>query len=79
MTKLRNTEPVRLYLYPVVLALLGVLVHYKIVEPEAVPLWTVFAGAVLAVGGVEKARSLVSSPATVNATTAGGDPDGTTE
>lgn len=55
-----RTEPVRLYLYPVLTAVLGVLVYYGVVEADAVPLWTVLIGAVLAVGGVEVARSKVS-------------------
>lgn len=57
---LRNSEPVRLYLYPVALAVLGVLGYYGVVESGSVPVWTVLIGAALSVGGIETARSKVS-------------------
>jgi hypothetical protein len=41
----------RLWLYSVVAAVLGVLLIYRIVAPESVPVWLALAAVVLGIGG----------------------------
>lgn len=41
----------RMYLYGVTAGLLGVLVFYNIITPDAVPVWLGFAGIVLGIAG----------------------------
>lgn len=53
-------EPVRKYLYALLLPLVGVLVYYGIVDNESAPLWIALATGVLGVPAVEVARSKVS-------------------
>lgn len=58
-------SPVRLALYPVVLALVLLLVGYGAVAAEKAPLWLALAAAVLGVTGTETARRVAYSPNTV--------------
>jgi len=53
-------EPVRTYLYPVLLAVVGVLVGYGVLEQTQAALWIALGAALLGVPAVEKARSRVS-------------------
>jgi hypothetical protein len=53
-------EPVRLYVYTVVAALLAVLVTYGIVDEQALPVILAAVSAIVAVPAVETARSKVS-------------------
>lgn len=53
-------EPVRLYVYSVVGAVLAVLIVYGVIDSSAVPVILAAASAVLAVPAVELARSKVS-------------------
>jgi RsiW-degrading membrane proteinase PrsW (M82 family) len=52
-------EPVRSYLYTLLLPVIAVLVYYGLVSEQAAPLWAALATAVLGVPVVEKVRSLV--------------------
>jgi hypothetical protein len=54
------TEPVRAYLYPVLLAVVGVLVGYGIIEQTQAALWIALGAALLGVPAVESARSKVT-------------------
>jgi hypothetical protein len=54
------TEPVRAYLYPVLLAVVGVLVGYGIIEQTQAALWIALGAALLGVPAVERARSKVT-------------------
>lgn len=63
---LGSSEPIRRALYPVVLAIAGLLVAYGVVDAERVPLWIALAVAVLGPGAVEAARAVAYSPATVD-------------
>lgn len=56
----RATEPVRVYLYGIVLAVLLVLVAYGLLTAELVPLWAGLAAAVLLAPGIEAARNRVT-------------------
>lgn len=56
----KDTEPVRVYLYPVLTAAVAVLVGYGVVDEEQASLWIALGTAVLGVGGTEVARSQVS-------------------
>lgn len=67
LENLKNSEPVRLYLYSLVGPVLAVLFAKGVVSGEDVVVYTALAGAVLAVAGVEKARSVVDSPDTAQA------------
>jgi hypothetical protein len=60
----KDTEPVRLYLYSVLGPLVVLLVALGVVESDQALLWLALAAAVLGVPAVERARSLVTSPAT---------------
>ncbi|MES5383966.1 hypothetical protein ABVN64_30705 [Mycolicibacterium conceptionense] len=46
-----KTSRTRLYLYVVCAAVLALLVGYKIVEADKVPLWLALFGAILSIGG----------------------------
>lgn len=64
LRRLQLTEPVRLYLYPVFVAVLGLLVAYGVVDDTLSPLYEALIGAVLAVGGrqvIEHVRDSVWS------------------
>jgi hypothetical protein len=68
LARWRDTEPVRLYLYPVVVSFLALLVGYGLVSDDVAPLWEALAGAVFSVGSltaVAKARAAVHSPRSV--------------
>jgi hypothetical protein len=58
--RLRASEPVRLYLYGVGLALVALLVAYGIVAAEFAPLWVALLVALLGVPATESARRAVS-------------------
>lgn len=60
MGKLKDTEPVRLWLYGLLGPALALLVVYGVVEDAEVALWTALGGAILVPVGAERARSLVS-------------------
>lgn len=60
----RETNPVRLVQYPVVVAVVALLVWYGVIAAEAAPLWLALAAAVLSAAGIEVARAQVNSPAT---------------
>jgi len=62
---LGDTEPVRRALYPVLVAVVGLLVAYGLLDAERVPLWLALGVAVLGVGGTEAARHVAYAPATV--------------
>jgi hypothetical protein len=62
---LGDTEPVRRALYPVVVAVVALLVAYGLLDAETVPLWLALAVAVLGTGGIEGARRVAWAPATV--------------
>lgn len=53
-------EPVRLYVYTVVAAILAVLMTYGIVDEEALPVILAAVSAVVAIPVVEKTRSKVT-------------------
>lgn len=54
------SEPVRTYLYPVLIAVVALLVGYGILEQEQGALWIGLGAALLGVPAVEKARSKVT-------------------
>lgn len=60
----QETEPVRLYLYGVLVPLVALLVALGVVQTDQALLWLAVGAAVLGVPAVERARSLVDSPAT---------------
>lgn len=62
---LGQTEPVRRALYPVVVAVLALLVAYGILDDNLVPVWLGVAAALLGTGGIEAARRVAWAPATV--------------
>jgi hypothetical protein len=62
---LGDTEPVRRALYPIVVAVVALLVAYGLLDAERVPLWLALAVAVLGIGGTEAARRVAYAPATV--------------
>jgi hypothetical protein len=47
----RLTAKRRLYLYGVATAVLGVLLFYRLIAPEAVPVWLALAAVILGIGG----------------------------
>lgn len=63
----RDLEPVRLRLYPVVVALVAILVARGVIAADESLLWLGLAAALFGVAGTELARRAVDSPATVNA------------
>lgn len=50
---------VRMYIYGVIAGLLGLLVFYGLIAPEAVPIWLGFAGIVLGIAGNATAAVVV--------------------
>lgn len=56
----KDTEPVRLYLYTVLIAGIGLLVSRGVVAADEALLWAALGAAVLGVPAVELARSKVS-------------------
>lgn len=56
----RAAEPVRLYVYGLLLAVLALLVGYGILTAELVPLWVGLVTAAVMAPGVEAARGRVS-------------------
>ncbi len=70
LDQLAAREPVRLYLYGVLAAAMAVLVTADVLDAADVPVYLALAAALLAVPGVELARSKVTSPATAKAQTA---------
>jgi len=52
-------EPVRSYVYTLLVPVIGVLIFYGVLDDQAAPLWIALATAVLGVGGVETARAKV--------------------
>lgn len=63
----RYREPVRLYVYGVVAAVVALLVYRGLVAAEESLLWLALAQVVLAVPATEAARNRVASPATQDA------------
>jgi len=61
------TEPVRRALYPVVVAVVALLVAYGVIDAERAPLWIGLAVAILGPAAVETARAVAWSPASVTA------------
>lgn len=59
-----KTEPLRLYVYALLVPLAAVLVWHGIVSDEAVPLYLALAEVVLGAGAVEGTRRAVASPET---------------
>lgn len=62
--RLAAAEPVRLYLYAVAAAVLGLLVAYGVLTGEQAGIWAGVAAAVLSVPVTEGVRSQVTSPRT---------------
>lgn len=60
LKKLKDTEPVRLYLYSLVAPVLAALFAKGVVSGEDVLVYTTLAGSVLGVVGVEAARARVT-------------------
>lgn len=54
------SEPLRTYLYPILTALVGVLVGYGVLSEDQAPLWIALGAAVLGTAGTELARSKVT-------------------
>lgn len=52
-------EPVRKYLYSLLVPLVAVLVYYGVVDHESAPLWIALATSLLGVPAVETARAKV--------------------
>lgn len=65
LERLRETNPVRLALYPVAVAVVALLVWYGLVAEQAAPLWLALVAAALSAAGTEAARASVDSPRTV--------------
>jgi hypothetical protein len=61
----RELSPVRLALYPVLLAVVALLVGYGVIDGERAALWIAAGTALLGISGVEAARKVAWSPATV--------------
>ena len=53
-------EPVRVWIYSVLVALVAVLVAYGVIDSEQAPLWIALGAAVLGVAGTEAARAKVT-------------------
>lgn len=60
---LHNSNPVRLYVYSLLVPLLGVLVAFGVVDATQVPLYIALGTAVLGVTATEAARGAVTPPA----------------
>lgn len=54
------SEPVRTYLYPVLVAVVGILVAYGVIDQEQSVLWIALGAAALGVPAIEAARSKVT-------------------
>jgi hypothetical protein len=63
-------EPVRSYLYTLVVPVLAVLVYFGAVQNDAVQLWVSVAAAVLGLTGTEIARARVTPTVRLNRTQA---------
>ena len=63
LTRWKAAEPVRLYLYGVLLAVLALLVAYGVLTAELVPVWVALVTAVVMAPGIEKARASVTPTA----------------
>ena len=70
-TRLHQSEPVRLYLYGVLVTVLAGLVGYGVLSGEQMALWSALGSAVLAVPVTEGLRSTVTSPRTAAGLQAG--------
>lgn len=64
MRDLIAREPVRVYLYGVLVAIVAVLVGYGVLDGSQAALWLALGSALLAVPAVEAARSRVSPTST---------------
>lgn len=60
LTRWKAAEPVRLYLYGVLLAVLALLVAYGVLTAELVPVWVALVTAAVLAPGIEKARASVT-------------------
>lgn len=60
LSKLRNSEPVRLYVYPILAVLVGVLVARGVIDDQAADLITGAVALILGVGAAEAARAKVT-------------------
>lgn len=67
LTRWRQTEPLRLWLYGVTVPLVALLVGYGLLSGHLAGLWLAVATAALLGGGVEVARGFVVAPATARA------------
>lgn len=65
MKRWRLLSPVRFALYPVVVAVVALLVGYGVVTVDRAPLWLAVAAACLGIAGTEFARGGAWSPASV--------------
>lgn len=66
---MKETEPVRLYLYSVLVPVLALLVMKGVIGGDEMATYLAVGAAVLGVPAVEKARSKVDSPSTAAAKT----------
>jgi predicted membrane metal-binding protein len=67
LQRLVDTEPVRLYLRPALVAVLGLLTAYGLVSDVVAPAWLALVDAAVAVGGwllIERVRASVFAPRT---------------
>jgi len=62
----KDTEPVRLWLYSVIVPVVALLVGYGLLSTHQAALWLAVAAGALLVGGTELARGFAVSPLTVN-------------
>lgn len=60
LTRWKEAEPVRLYLYGLLLALIALAVGYGLVTAELAPLWIALVTAAVLAPGVERARGSVT-------------------
>lgn len=67
LTRWRQTEPVRLWLYGIAVPLLALLVGYGFLTEHALALWLAVFQAALLGAGTELARGFAVSPATARA------------
>lgn len=67
MTRWRQTEPVRLWLYGMAVPIVAVLVGYGLLTGQQAGLWLAVVTAALLGGGTELARGFAVSPATARA------------
>jgi len=69
LKNVKETEPVRLYLYSVLVPVLGLLVLKGVLGSDEMAAYLAVGGAVLGVPAIEKARAKVDSPSTSAAKT----------